>query len=381
MAKKTKRLEVNYKLLQTSCNIEVVGSVPSIQIYQADKAEYTPDYTLTPLTLFPRCNATDPEAITKVGVVNSKLTNMNWYERVGGVRTQITSSNAKYTIVESGVNKGQITMRKNVSTISPLTLEFYAEYVDIRTGQVFTFRPSALIHSVDGTEAIPVLIIDSPSTLDWNPVRDIVLQTITAKLMVGDQDITATSKCKLFWYRVLSGGVLELITTGNGENDWEFVSLTKNAYVIDRNYIGDDITIICKATYDAGGNPASAPSSSDPAVTTSIRRRIPKVEADWQGVPTGLPDGTAYIYPRPILTDVMGTILNASDHFNSEWSAKIKGASVYTQTAIGYTPKIPFTDGMMLELDVNDRGPYCFLTDNGKVLTINGKVLVAHKNN
>ena len=67
MATKQRKIEINYRLLQTSCNIEVVGSVPDMQVYQADKAEYTPDYTLTPLVLFPRCNATDPEAVTKIG--------------------------------------------------------------------------------------------------------------------------------------------------------------------------------------------------------------------------------------------------------------------------------------------------------------------------
>ena len=83
MATKQRKIEINYRLLQTSCNIEVVGSVPDMQVYQADKAEYTPDYTLTPLVLFPRCNATDPEAVTKIGAVNSRLTNMKWYERIG----------------------------------------------------------------------------------------------------------------------------------------------------------------------------------------------------------------------------------------------------------------------------------------------------------
>mgnify|MGYP000435303455 CR=1 FL=1 len=43
-----KKIEVNYRPLQTSGGIEVVGSVPDVQVYQADKAEYTPDYTLTP---------------------------------------------------------------------------------------------------------------------------------------------------------------------------------------------------------------------------------------------------------------------------------------------------------------------------------------------
>ena len=124
MATKQRKIEINYRLLQTSCNIEVVGSVPDMQVYQADKAEYTPDYTLTPLVLFPRCNATDPEAVTKIGAVNSRLTNMKWYERIGTTRTLITSTNTGYSITESGDSKGQITMKKNVTVLKPVTPPF-----------------------------------------------------------------------------------------------------------------------------------------------------------------------------------------------------------------------------------------------------------------
>lgn len=107
-----KKIEVNYRPLQTSGGIEVVGSVPDVQVYQADKAEYTPDYTLTPLTLFPRCNATDPDAVVKVGAVNASLVNMKWYERLNGVRTLITSANKSYVITETGAEKGKIQVKK-----------------------------------------------------------------------------------------------------------------------------------------------------------------------------------------------------------------------------------------------------------------------------
>lgn len=107
-----KKIEVNYRPLQTSGGIEVVGSVPDVQVYQADKAEYTPDYTLTPLTLFPRCNATDPDAVVKVGAVNASLVNMKWYERLNGVRTLITSANKSYVITETGATKGTIQVKR-----------------------------------------------------------------------------------------------------------------------------------------------------------------------------------------------------------------------------------------------------------------------------
>lgn len=92
-------------------------------------------------------------------------------------------------------------------------------------------------------------MIDSPSGLDWNPLRDTVQQTITAKLIIGDTDVTATNKCRFFFYRKLENGSLEQIVDGNGDNDWEFVSLNKNVFTFDRNYIGEDQIYVCKASY------------------------------------------------------------------------------------------------------------------------------------
>lgn len=306
-----KKIEVNYRPLQTSGGIEVVGSVPDVQVYQADKAEYTPDYTLTPLTLFPRCNATDPDAVVKVGAVNASLVNMKWYERLNGVRTLITSANKSYVITETGAEKGKIQVKKNAVPGSPVTLEFYAEYVDAkRTGQTHVYRFSRLVRAVDGSEAQPKLMVDSPSALDWNPCRDIARQAITARLLVGDVDVTATNKCKFFFYRKLNTGALEQITDGNGDNDWEFVSLTKNVLTIDRDYIGHEQTYVVKASYSKDGAPSSKPDSDIDYVSTTIRRRIPSIEIDWEGFPQQVADGTKMIYPKPVIRDTAGIVPN-----------------------------------------------------------------------
>ena len=245
-----KKIEVNYRPLQTSGGIEVVGSVPDVQVYQADKAEYTPDYTLTPLTLFPRCNATDPDAVVKVGAVNASLVNMKWYERLNGVRTLITSANKSYVITETGAEKGKIQVKKNTVPGSPVTLEFYAEYVDAkRTGQTHVYRFSRLVRAVDGSEAQPKLMVDSPSALDWNPCRDIARQAITAKLLVGDMDVTTTDKCRLFFFRKLDTGALEQITTVTATMTGSSYHLPKNVLTIDRDYIGHEQTYVVKASY------------------------------------------------------------------------------------------------------------------------------------
>ena len=351
-------------------------------MYQADKNEYTPDYTLTPLTLFPRCNATDPGAIVKLGTVNANLTNMKWYERVNGVRTLITSTNADYVITTTGTDKGKIQVKKNVSTISPVTLEFYAEYVDAaRTGQTHIFQFSRLIRAVDGTDAVPVIMLDSPSGLDWNPCRDVTNQTITAKMIVADIDVTDTDKCKFFWYRVLENGTRELITDGTGDNDWEYISLNKNVLTINRDMIDTGITYVCRASYSKDGNPSTAPDDAIAEVSTAIRRKIPALEIDWKGVPTQVADGTRTINPRPIIRDTMGDIPNPSELFNCKWYTKT-GAGNYNLAATGYAPSIPFVDGMMLKLEVEDRGPFvAVVTEDGSyVVTDNNEFLIVRQN-
>ncbi|MDD3038811.1 hypothetical protein [Bacteroides sp.] len=382
MQSKQRKISISYRPLQISGDIEVVGSVPDMQVYQADKNEFTPDYWLTPLTLFPRCNATDPDALVKVGAVNASLINMKWYERINGVRALITSSNANYVITETGLEKGKLQVKKNVSTINPVTLEFYAEYVDsLRTGQTHVFQYSRLLRAIDGTDAIPVLMLDSPSTLDWNPCRDVVQQTITARLIVGDIDVTTTNKCRFFWYRVLDTGALEQITDGNGDNDWEFVSLNKNVMVIDRNKIDTGITYVCKASYSPAGSPASTPDMNISYVSTSIRRRIPSLDIDWKGVPQQVSDGTNMIYPKPIIRDTVGDIPSPSELFICKWYTKI-GAGSYALVATGYTPSIPFKDGMMLKLEVEDRGPFVAVvsSDGSYIVTENNEFIIVRQN-
>lgn len=364
IAKKQKKISVNYKPLKTSASLEVVGSVANRQFYNAAANEYAPDYTLTPLTLFPRCTATDPGKYTPSGPVNASLTNMVWYENILGSRRQITSADTNYAITESGDKKGQIQVKKNSSVIAPVSLEFSAEYADTRTGEVYKFSLTTVIPVSDATDAQPTLFIDSAVSVDWNPIRDVTRQTITAKLMVGETDVTAKAGTAFFWYRLLETGELERIVDGNGDNDWEVVSINKNVLDIDRDFIGEVQTYICRAHYNADGTAASAPLDSDPVKTTTIRRRIPKVEADWKGVTAGVAGDSSYILPVAYIRDANGVIANPEEWFKFVWYTKKAGATSYTKAAVGISPKIAFTDGMMLELRVEDKGPQALVVDD-----------------
>lgn len=381
MTQKQKKLTVRYRPLQTSCNIEVVGSVPAKQVYQADLKEYTPDYSITPLTLYPRCNATDPDAVNKVGVVNASLTNMKWYEVVGGVKTLITSTTTGYAIVADGTSKGQITVSKNVSTLQPVTLEFYAEYIDTRTGMVYIYQMSQLIMAIDGTAAVPSLLVDCATTEIWNPVRQKTTErTISYKVVAATDDVT--DRCNFFLYRLIDDtGALEEITDGNGDNDWEYVSKTDTSYTLDLNYIGDEMTFVIKATYDPDGAPSTNPDDAVMEWRGKFVRRIPKLWCDWEGVPNEVANGTSVIYPKPIVTDSIGNIDLPEEMFRFFWYTSMNNGSSWTKVADIKAPSIPFTDGMMLKLEVEDRGAYCVVTDaDGNVVCVDGTPVIVRKN-
>ena len=379
-----KRMDVNYTPLKTSGGIEVIGSVPERQTYSANTNEYTPDYSLTPLVLFPRCNATDPDSYIKSGSVNASLTNMKWYEIIGTQRTLIGSDNVGYEITTEGDQKGQIKVKRNSSVATPLSLEFYAEYADTRTNQILVFRFSKVIPVSDVTVPVPVFKIDSPATVIWNPLRNPLSRKITALVFLEGNEISSDKqKCKFFWYRKTDSGGLEAITDGNGDNDWEIEAIDHNTLTINQDYIGEEQTYVCKLGYSADSVP-DQPNDDIPEVTTTIRRRIPEVEVDWKGAPTYVAGGTEKLKLEAFVTDGMGVVPDPEEWFRFVWNVKSPYSQSYSKQAEGIKPTITFIPGMMLELEVQDRGPQAILIDDtdGSVLQdAEGNVLFDRINN
>lgn len=379
-----KRMDVNYTPLKTSGGIEVIGSVPERQTYSANTNEYTPDYSLTPLVLFPRCNATDPDSYIKSGSVNASLTNMKWYEIIGTQRTLIGSDNVGYEITTEGDKKGQIKVKRNSSVATPLSLEFYAEYADTRTNQILVFRFSKVIPVSDVTVPVPVFKIDSPATVIWNPLRNPLSRKITALVFLEGNEISSDKqKCKFFWYRKTDSGGLEAITDGNGDNDWEIEAIDHNTLTINQDYIGEEQTYVCKLGYSADSVP-DQPNDDIPEVTTTIRRRIPEVEVNWKGAPTYVAGGTETLKLEAFVTDGMGVVPDPEEWLRFVWNVKSPYSQSYSKQAEGIKPTITFIPGMMLQVEVEDRGPQAILIDDtdGSVLQdTDGNVLFDRINN
>ena len=157
--------------------------------------------------------------------------------------------------------------------------------------------------------------------------------------------------------------------------------MADNTYTFDLNYIGDEMTYVVKATYDPNGAPSTNPDDAVMEWRGKFIRRIPKLWCDWEGVPNEVANGTSVIYPKPIVTDSIGNIDLPEEMFRFFWYTSMNNGSSWTKVADIKAPAIPFTDGMMLKLEVEDRGAYCVVSDaDGNVVCVNGVPVVVRKN-
>ena len=368
LASNSRAVSINYQPLRASVSIVVVSSVPDRQSYSALTKEFTPDYTLTPLVLKPCCNAIDREKPIQPGekpkYVNAELTNVHWFEIIDGVRKEIINS-TEYQIIASGDDNGQLVIKKNSSIAFPVTYEFHADFLDTRTNHVLKFFGSKVVTVSDETEPSVLLELDCPNTILWNPLREASKRKVTAKMIVGNINISTDARTKFFWYRKLEDGSLEAITDGNGDNDWEIDAIAKNEITIDQEFIGNGNSYVCYGVYRKDGKFPTAPEEGDPVQVFSIQRRIPKLECLYKGVPDHVPDKTSTIFPKAVIRDSQGILPNSINEWvKCVWKVRKPGASTATAVAEGFAPKIAFQNGMILELSVEDRGPQVMVVDD-----------------
>lgn len=375
---KTRRFDFNYRPLQLTYGISVFGSVPGKQDYNADEDTYTPDYTITPLVLQPNVSILDKDGILENGNVNAELANLRWYE--GSNTNPISTENTDYEIVQEGSEKGQIKIKKNVDVNNPVTLRFYAEYVDTRTGQILYINMSYLIQCKNSTEIIPVLDIDAADVTIYNPLKDTDTQIVTASLRIGTKECDA-SKRRFVWeiYRQDEAMWTEV---GQDELDYEVsVSDDGGSCTVYRSLMGTELYMRCRAKYSNSGNPESVElSDASPYKLFAFVRRIPKFEFDIVGVPTNIPVGISEIKPEAKIWDTNGLVENPLKELIPIWYAatnKATGSLSYSQKAEGLNPVIKTdimntTLGAVLGLDVVDRGPVGVWEDLDGALFVTG---------
>ena len=64
------------------------------------------------------------------------------------------------------------------------------------------------------------------------------------------------------------------------------------------------------------------------------------------------------------MRDAIGVISNPETWFRFVWMGKKPGATSYTQVGEGKDPTIEFVDGMLLELQLEDKGAQALIVDD-----------------
>ena len=135
MARALARTRKRYTPLDLAYSSSVSGALN--QNYESSYQTYDPDRGLVPLEILFTVRATDPKKVITPGVINSKLTDVKWYENVVDEAHNIADSNTAYVIDRNGNtdSRGKITVKKN-TPLEGVVLIFTAKYTDPRNGKV-----------------------------------------------------------------------------------------------------------------------------------------------------------------------------------------------------------------------------------------------------
>lgn len=385
---KTRRFDFNWKPLQLQVSFAVEGSVPDRQTYNADTREYEPDYTLTPVVIQPCVSILDKDDTLPAGSVNHQLTNIRWYEIIGGVKRLIDTSDTGYEITTGTGEAGRIRVKKNVQPRNPLTLVFYAEYIDTRNSQLITVQGSYLLDCTSASDLIRVELDTAAQTI-YNPLEDVDEQTVTASVWVGDRRCPPGKYALVWevqdedseWHTCGSDAVMDYdVTVADGGG-----SLTVN-----RRLMGTELHVRCRCKYSADGNPASVGlTEGTPQAEAVFVRRIPRYEYDYTGVPYNIPSGLMELSPTAVVQTTKGDVPNFEAELLPLWyvaTNKASGTLSYSQVAHGQSPIIPTKAmdsnyGAVIGLDVRDRGhwgAWTDATDGAVICDADGDIMLLH---
>lgn len=369
---KIRRFDFIYRPLQINVCLSVDGSVPDVQNYDADSDTYTPDYTITPLTLLPAVSRMDKDEILSAGRINQNLANIKWYEIVGGERSLIETTNTDYDVTTSGGDAGRIKIKKNVQPQIPITLEFNAEYTDTRTNQIHSIKTTYQITCKNSTTYIPLLVLDAADQTIYNPLTDADTQTVHASLRLGGNECP-TEKRLFVWEVYRDDGTW----TEAGEDttlDYDLdVAADTTSCTVNRSLMGAELYLRCRAKYSPDGAPESVElTDAAPEKIVSFVRRIPKFDYDISGAPVNIPAGLLAIAPEAKIWNTNGPIGQPEKELLPLWyvaTNKVSGSLSYSLIGHGINPTLPTEKvsqqyGGVYGLEVKDAGPTCAWEDS-----------------
>ena len=385
---KTRRFDFNFKPLRISRTIAVDGSVPSRQTYNAESGLFTPDYTLTPLIIQPRIGQMDKDEILVSGSINHLLSNIRWYEIIDSTKTLITTTNTNYEVTTGGTDAGRIKVKKNSEPQHPITLEFYAEYADIRTGQLHVIQDTFPI-MCRMSASLPMVYLDAADQTIYDPLIDAADQVVHAQLKLGTAEC-ATANRIFVWELLRDDGTWSEVGAEPALDYCVDVADDGDSCTVHRDLMGTSMGLRCRAKYDAEGSPVSvALNDGSPCKVLQFVRRIHKFDYDIVDCPVNIPAGLLAIAPRASIFDTKGEIENPERELMVLWyvaTNKPIGSLSYNLIAHGKTPDtlptsaINAKHGAVYGIDVKDVGPWAAWEDgDGKLFEDgDGNIILIH---
>lgn len=399
-----KMMEIQPTAYSQSCSIEIVGNIINRQQYDGIAGSFSPDFTIRPCTMFPPCYLIDPDNPGETQNCNSKLNSFKWSEVTSsGIVVVATSENASikagYEAVVEGINKGTLYIKQNSVLGKPRTMRFEASWTDPVCGYKYTFVANKALYLEDCTNARAEIMLDSPATVLWNPLKHSSTKKLTARIMVGAKDKTADSKTRIWWYRILDNGTKQLISSVDDAENYEITAMTKAAngqissITIDCDMIGEGIGYEVRACYIYSGSIPSSPREADARKVTYINRTIPPLTPQFVGDGFGLNSDTAFVTCRAIVSDnkevidpsVWNKIIRAKWQKVTYGKSTNNGVATMTESVevLGYgeTFQCPFEAKKSIRLTIEDRGAYELIVDeNGNALVDeNGNYIISRE--
>ncbi len=245
MSTRTSSIRIEYKPLSTSDSVTTLSGNQR-QTYDVNTGYFHPDRRLDPLTLQVTCSVSDPHNFVN-GVINNDLTDIVWkITDTTGKLVTIQSTDKQFKI-GTGVDKGKITIYKNIPDLDETTLEFTAKYIDPKTKRVVNFQKTFSIITVTEAVAQNQLQLTTPvGTVQFPFVNDkgLVLQ---ADLIREGKKVPAA-----YWWKKdgkdltdASDKIVVLDTVKNGNvYQVEVADCTKDLYEIIKPTVDNDPLVL-----------------------------------------------------------------------------------------------------------------------------------------
>lgn len=167
------RIRTDYAPLSVAVSIACVsGSSPVTQVYDPETMQYEPDRSLTPVVLLPDVTANARDGSWPNPRVNPLLADMVWL--VDGVDiSTLPEWQGKYTVEQSGDNRGAISVYRNNAPGEAYALSFKAVFADTRTGLNIPVETVEIVLSVtDKSDDGYSIGLDDDQIIQYNPFKD-----------------------------------------------------------------------------------------------------------------------------------------------------------------------------------------------------------------